>query len=341
MKKKIVIIGAGFAGLSVLLGLLKKRKLFDITLIDKDDYFEYTPSLHLCIDNPNYIKKIKLNLTKYYKEFFIQDLVKEIKNSKIIGEKNTYNFDYLVIATGSSTNYYKNLEFKKYTLPFKRLNDIKKINSKLKKNQKITIIGGGYTGIEITGILAQKQKYNITLIHAGNDLLNNKLTGKKIENYLKKQNVSIIKGTYVKSCDKNSVKLSDGKKIDTNLIIMSAGIIPNEITDNVLCDDLCLEKNKNIYLCGDVARSGNISTAHNAMIEGRVVAKNIIARMENKKSSVINKRDWKILAIALGKNNGYITFGEKSIYVPFTGLLKEIIEKRVLFEFKHRIRLPI
>ena len=340
MKKKVIIIGAGFAGLSVLLGLLKKKELFDIKIIEKDDCFEYTPSLHLCIGNQNYVKKIKLDLKKYYNEFFVKDNIKEIKKSIVIGVKKNYNFDYLVIATGSRTNFYNKKDFETNTYPFKRTKDIELINSKLKKHQNIVVVGGGYTGVEITGILAEKHQFNVTLINAGNHLLNNINHGEKIQEVLEKNNVKIINGKNVSVCNKKLIVLESGEKIKTDLTILSAGITLNELTDSKLNNDLSLKNNKNIFLCGDVAKTGNLSTAHNAMIEGRFVASNIISRVI--KTRVIKKKEnWKILAVALGENKGLITFGEKNVYIPFTGFLKWIIEKRILFEFKYRIRLAV
>ncbi len=341
MKKKVVIIGAGFAGLSALLGLLKKKELFDIKLIDKEDYFEYTPSLHLCLDNPEYVNNIRLSLKKYYREFFVKDNIKEIKKTKVIGKNKSYDYDYLVIASGSTTNFYNNNEFEKYALPLKRIKDVNKINSKLKKHQKIVVIGGGYTGVEITSILAEKQKYDISLVNLGKYLLNNPTISKRIEKFLENHSVKIKKEKEVISCNNDSITLNTGETIKTDLIIMSAGIKLNELIKDELCGDLCLENNKNIYLCGDVARSDKLSTAYNAMIEGRDVAKNIISRVTQNKSVKQKNRNWNLLAIALGERKGLITIGEKIIYVPFTGFLKWTIEKRVLFEFKHRIRLPI
>jgi NADH dehydrogenase FAD-containing subunit len=126
-------------------------------------------------------------------------------------------------------------------------------------------------------------------------------------------------------------------------MILTAGIKRNDnILDhkNEIDDDFSLKEKSNIFLCGDVSSSPTVKTAHNAMIEGRQVAQSIIGKITGRKK-VIKHRNWTILAVALGRHDGMITTKKNVFRIFFTGFLKWIVEKRVMIEFKYKIRLPI
>src|SRR3989344_3467912 len=102
MKKKVVIIGGGFAGSDV---AKKVEKEVDVTLIDTKNYFEFTPGVLRTIVEPEHIKKIQDLHSDYLKSAkIIVGKVNEVsKEYVLVGKKKIY-FDYLVISSGSSYN---------------------------------------------------------------------------------------------------------------------------------------------------------------------------------------------------------------------------------------------
>src|SRR3989344_147230 len=99
MKKKVVIIGGGFAGSTA------ARKLendFKVTLIDLKDYFEFTPSVLRTLVEPQHVEKIQVRHVQYLeKTQIIQEHVKDISTTEVHTASQVYPYDYLIIASGS------------------------------------------------------------------------------------------------------------------------------------------------------------------------------------------------------------------------------------------------
>jgi len=343
--KKIVIVGGGFAGASVLLGLTKAKVDAKITLIDKSPFLEYTPSLHLGINMNKYLKKIKIPLKRYYGDCIVEEEVTNISQKIVKTNKNEYPFDYLVLATGARTNFYGNKEFRKYALPFNKIEHVKEVNKRLEEANTITIIGGGYTGVEIASVLASQTTKKIQVVHAKDRLLErlSEKVSRLSEAYLKKKGCEIHYNDRMIDCDKTSVTLQSGEKLQSDMTILCAGMKPNEeLCGNhiELTNLLAVKNNPSIFVCGDCGKSDLIPTAHNAMLEGRAVAEHLIELLAQKKAKIIKNKQPPLI-IALGRYHGILTWGNKGFSFPLSGLVKWIIEKRVLLEYKAMMLLPL
>lgn len=346
----IVIVGGGFAGLTCYYQL-KKAGYQSVVVIDERSAFEYTPALHDVITAPTRDQHISLEYKKLLGDDYICDSVTGINQENILtASKNNYPFDYLVIATGSETNYFGNQSFHKHGYAFKSVADVKLVRRQLKQAQSVTVIGGGYTGVEIASVLATETDKTIQLVHSRDRILDKlaPTVSRYCSQYLAKYNVNLILNDRAKSITSNSVILESGTVVASDLTILSSGIKPRiDWLDQHAAkpsDYLTIEGSKNIYICGDAAVSGTLPTAHNAMIEGRFVAQQLIARLnQTPLPEKKHHRDWRILAIALGRRDGLITYGDSGMLpLPWlTGVSKWIIEQRVLFEFKTGIPLPI
>lgn len=326
---RVIIIGAGFGGLTALKELRKSRLDLEILLFDKDEYFEFTPSLPVTLGNPGYFDKIRIPLKRFPE--YIQEEVIQINSKSIKTKKATYGFDYLIVATGSLTNYYGNKTFEKFAFPIKRIEHVKRINKELEKVKSVTVVGGGYTGVEIVGMLLKDKKVN--LVHGMERLLPgvNEGASRKAEKYFRKKGVEIYLNDLVVECSPGKVKLKSGKVIESDLILISTGIIPNDsiLKQKDIGKNLALKSNPKIYLIGDVGRSGTLPTAHNAMIEGKYAVFDIRNKLGEKKRSP-RDMDWRFLGIYLGRNHGLLTWKNFAIELPFVGLGKKIIEMSVL-----------
>ncbi len=341
MKPRIIIIGAGFAGLSALI-TLERHLDADILLFDRDPFFEYTPSLHLVLGDRGKEGNIILDLKRFPQ--FRHEEVLSISKDKVHTAGATYPFDYLIVATGSGPNFYGNTSFEENAIPFKRLKDVRLINAKLVSAKNIAVVGGGYTGVEVSSILASLPGKHVHLIHAGAKVLDSieSDAGAKATSYLQRKGVRLHLNSRVERCARGRIVLDSGFSLASDLTIMTAGVKPNDtmLQRPELDTNLALKANDRIFLAGDAGRSGLLLTAHNAMIEGRAVAASIIKR-ETKREVKREHKDWRTLAIALGRYNGIITLGKRAPLLPVVGFGKWLIERAVMFEFVHGLEKPI
>jgi NADH dehydrogenase FAD-containing subunit len=189
--KKVVVIGGGFAGSTISKSLMDKSS---VTLVDTQDFFEYTPSILRTIVEPDYYKKINSKHKSYLpKAEIIVGHVKSINENQItLMNGNKIDFDYLVIASGSS-----------YAMPIKeqdtffanRVKHLLEAYKKIQKSNKISIVGGGVVGVELASELCTHYKdKEITLIHSNSNLMerNNKKTSDYVKYFLEKHGVKLI-----------------------------------------------------------------------------------------------------------------------------------------------------
>ena len=271
MKKKIIVIGGGFAGIQ----FIKKidDTLFDVLLIDKINHHQFQPLFYqvatsqlepASISFPlRNIFKSKKNLQIRLAEVLSIDSV----NNKIETTIGEFFYDYLVIAIGCTTNFFGNDEIRSHAFTLKTTYDAINIRNHILQTFEdiisaetsdregllnLTIVGAGPTGVELAGAFAEIKNnilpkdypdidfthFKISLIEGSKDTLNSmsisaKRTSKK---YLQKMGVNIITETFVKRYDGNILELSNGNIIKSKTVIWAAGVIGNTIKglpDNV------------------------------------------------------------------------------------------------------------
>ncbi|HQY20087.1 MAG TPA: NAD(P)/FAD-dependent oxidoreductase [Ignavibacteria bacterium] len=261
-RKHVIVIGAGFGGLQAV-KKLSGNKDIRITFIDRKNHHLFQPLLYqvaTAVLNPADIAIPTRSLTYKMKNVTVlMDEVTEIdkSNKRIILNDKVLPYDYLVIATGAMTSYFGHSIWKEYTLGLKNLMDALSIRNKLlfsfeeAENHpdradellKYIIIGGGPTGVELAGSIAElsnsiinddfrnidTRKSKIILIEGGSDLLPS--FDRKLSVYtkkrLEKRGVTIMLNSRVLNIEKNSVfiKAPDGERtLHGNLIIWAAGV---------------------------------------------------------------------------------------------------------------------
>ena len=153
--KKIMIIGAGFAGLSAAKRLSKSGLALEITLFDRKEYFNFLPLIPDCIGrgiNPEFLVNDVVSFCRKSKIRFVHQEVSlvDLSGRQIQAGSATYAYDYLVITSGSQTNFFSNQNAQNYARALNNVDDIKKIIEGIKNNKfdNFIICGGGYTGIE-------------------------------------------------------------------------------------------------------------------------------------------------------------------------------------------------
>lgn len=152
---KIVIIGSGFGGLSCAFRLTKANCGLEVTVIDKKDNFDFLPSLPDILGrgiNPKVLAyDIKLIAKENGFEFMKEEVSSiDLSERKVYAGNKKIGYDYLVIASGSETNFYGNDNIKEFAYTLDSADDAVKILATLKGNyfDNFIIGGGGYTGIE-------------------------------------------------------------------------------------------------------------------------------------------------------------------------------------------------
>ncbi len=262
--KKLVIVGAGFAGLRLARNLINHH--FEIWLIDKNNFHQFQPLFYQVATSGLEPSAIIFPLRKVFQKqknvhircaevVSINSVDKTIDTS--VG-KVTY--DYLVLATGTSTNFFGNEQLANEALPMKtvsealfirntllqHLEDALTANEILKSSlMSVVVVGGGPTGVEVSGALAEMKRnvlpkdypeldfnqMTINLVEAGPRLLASMSleASEKSRTYLKQLGVNVLTSTQVTSYDGLEVKFSNGQTIKTHNLIWAAGVIANSI----------------------------------------------------------------------------------------------------------------
>jgi NADH:ubiquinone reductase (H+-translocating) len=353
-RPKIIIIGGGFSGISMIHKL--RNKPFDIILIDRFNHHNFQPLLYqvaTCGLSAVSIATPFRRLFRGYRNFsFYLAEVKSIfpaeqRVETTIGE---FYYDYLVIATGSESNFFGNEGFEKNSLVMKSLNDAITIrntlleqfeNAVIFKNpdeQKVIlnfiIVGGGATGVELAGALAEFKRHiipkdypsidpslmNIHLIEAGNRLLPamTEDASVKANEFLIRMGVKVWLSTMVKNYDGLNVVLTDGTILRSAFFIWAAGVkgrlipgIPREsiVRNRIIVDEYSrVIGMDHVFALGDVAMmateinpDGHPMLAFPAMQQGTQLGKNLMLLQAGKPMKKFRYIDLGVLA-TVGRN---------------------------------------
>lgn len=340
--KKIVIIGGGFTGSY---SAKRLQNDFDITLIDKKEYFEFTPSILKVIVNPKFFKNIQICHRQYLdKGRFICGEVSEVGKDYIIVDKEKIKFDYLIIASGS-----------RYNTPIKdplvfvpqRGNEIQEYHDKLEKAKSVAIVGGGLVGVELAAeICCVYEDKEITLIQSEKSLIprNCKRARDCAKRYLESRRVKIILDEKVSKKQGNVLETEKGRKIKADLAFMCVGIksnsefmvknFPNKINEkgHVRVNEfLQVSGIKNIFCGGDTTDINEEKTAQNAEDHAKIIINNINCLEKGQELKQYNPRK-KPFVIALGRWNGIFEYKDFIV----TGIIAAVIKK--LIEWKTMVR---
>ncbi len=298
--KHILIIGAGFAGLKIA-RTLNNHPHYRITLIDKNNYHQFQPLFYQVamanLDASNISFPLR-NIFENSKNVRIR--VETVTNincdaNSVETERGNLKYDYLIIATGAITNYFGNMEFQEKTFPMKSTNEALQIrntllqhfedavatkNANSEKLLSVVIVGGGPTGVELSGALAEMKndslpfeypeldftKMNIYLLEGTSKLLGNMrdVSSKKANEYLSKLGVIVKTDAIVKAYDGQKLLLLDKTEIQSTFVIWAAGVkgnIPQGInpelvtkTNQIKTDSFNrVISTNNLFAVGDIA----------------------------------------------------------------------------------------
>ena len=328
-KKRVVIIGAGFAGIKVARLLAKSD--FQVVMIDKRNFHQFQPLFYQVATSgiePSLISfPIRKVFHKHTNLHFRSTELKEIHSSTntIITEAGTINYDYLILATGVSTNYFGNKNIAEHSIPMKTTAEAINLRNRIlesyetailtesveihKKLLSFSIVGGGPTGVELSGAIAELKNYvlpkdypeldfskmKIRLYEASGRLLSgmSEKSGLRAKQYLEKLGVEVYLNTRIDDYDGENVTLADGTSFKSSNFVWTAGVsgvaIPGlSKEDYTRGSRLLVDRNnklKNhdcIYAIGDACYmetekypNGHPQVAQVAIQQGTLLAKNL------------------------------------------------------------------
>lgn len=387
---RIVIIGGGFAGISLAKKL--KNKNAQVVLLDKHNYHTFQPLLYQVatggLEAGSIAYPIRKVVQEYQDFFFRLANVKEIdtENKKVLADIGDLYYDYLVIATGSKTNYFGNKEIESYSMAMKTIPQSLNIRSLILENfeqalltndindrnalMNFVIVGGGPTGVELAGALAEMKKailpkdypdldirkMGIHLIQGSDRLLDamSVQSSQKAEDFLHGLGVSIWKNVRVTNYDGRTVTTSSDLSFDTATVIWAAGVkgaIINGLKKEVLIERAdrikVNEFNQvlgydNIFAIGDIASmasdknpQGHPMMAQPAIQQGNLLAENLIRKLQNKEMKPFEYNDKGSMA-TIGRNKAVVDLPKWHFHGVFAWFVWMFVHLFSLIGFKNK-----
>ena len=356
-KKRIVIVGGGLGGLELTFKLVDDD--YQVVLVDKNNYHQFPPLIYQVASGGLEPSSISFPFRRIFqgrKDFFFRMAKVESVNTA----KKTINttvgeieYDYLVLAFGAKTNFFGNKDIEATTLPMKSVSEAMKLRNTILRNlelalteedparkqalMNIVVVGGGASGVEIAGAVAEMKKniiardypdldssqMHIYLVNAVDRLLSamDPVSSKRVERDLKELHVHIRQPQFATEYKDGILKTSAGLEIPTQTVIWVSGICANTIegfpaesighAGRFLTDRFCRVKGvEDVYAIGDVSLVegdeeyplGHPQLAQVAMQQAKTVAKNFKAMLKGKELKPFRYKNLGVMA-TIGRNH--------------------------------------
>lgn len=356
-KKRIVIVGGGLGGLELAFKLVDSD--YQVVLVDKNNYHQFPPLIYQVASGglePSSISFPFRRLFQGKKDFFFRMAKVESVNTDKKTIKTTVgeiDYDYLVLAFGAKTNFFGNKDIEATTLPMKSVSEAMRLRNTILRNlelalteedparkqalMNIVVVGGGASGVEIAGAVAEMKKniiardypdldssqMHIYLVNAVDRLLSamDPVSSKRAERDLKELHVHIRQPQFATEYKDGILKTSAGLEIPTQTVIWVSGICANTVegfpaesighAGRFLTDRFCRVKGvKDVYAIGDVSLVegdeeyplGHPQLAQVAMQQAKTVAKNFKAMSEGKELKPFKYKNLGVMA-TIGRNH--------------------------------------
>jgi NADH:ubiquinone reductase (H+-translocating) len=369
-QKRVVIAGAGFGGLRLARYLANKP--FQVVLIDKNNFHSFQPLFYQVATagiEPSAISFPLRKIFQGYKNIHVRmGRVKKVlpETREIETSIGHLRYDYLVLAMGAGNNFFGNTAISKFSLPMKSVGESLGLRNTILNNferalnttdpedqarlMNMVVVGGGPTGVEISGALAEMKNFvlpkdypeldfsrmHIFLVENRPRLLGSmtEKSSQKAQHYLERLGVTIMLDSQVLDFDNETVYLDKERKLNAHTLIWAAGIKANSVEGldginlargNRIAVDTYnrIEGYDNIFAIGDVAYmtenrypNGHPQVAQVAIQQARTLAANLIRIRENKPLHAFYYHDLGTLA-TVGRNRAVVDLA----FIRFQGLL--------------------
>lgn len=374
---RVIIVGGGFAGLK-LARQLNNKEGFTVTLLDKFNYHQFQPLFYQVATAGLDASNISFPLRKaFHNSKNVRIRIAELQQvnaaaGKIITDQGEMEYDVLVLATGADTNFFGNKNLIDNAFPMKSTVEALQLRHGLIQNfedalkatmpeqmerlMTVVVVGGGPTGVELSGAIAELKKYVLPKDYPELDFSSMKIyllegMGKTLgtmseqssaqsQKYLERLGVTVMVNTLVKDYDGFKVTLQDGSTINSAMVIWAAGIrgnVPAGIDPSLIARGNRIKVDRynkvqgfeNIYALGDLAYmeadkypAGHPQVASVAIQQAKLLAKNLMRMRKNGQPEAFEYYDKGSMA-TVGRNLAVVDIPRPKLH--FGGLLAWMI----------------
>ncbi|WP_418603402.1 NAD(P)/FAD-dependent oxidoreductase [Hwangdonia sp.] len=388
---RIIIIGGGFSGIALAKKLSKQE--VQVVLLDKNNYHTFQPLLYqvstggLEPDSIAYpIRKVLKNFPNFH--FRLANVTQiDDKNNTVITDIGNLKYDYLVVASGSTTNFFGNAEVEKHSMAMKTIPQSLNLRSLILENfedalltsdlnernalMNFVIVGGGPTGVELAGALAEIKKgilpkdypdldtrsVQINVIQSSDSILKgmSEKASEKAEDFLEKLGVNVWKNLRVTNYDGKTVTTNTDLVFETATVIWAAGV-KGALIKGLDAADFVTRSNrllvnsfnqvkgyKHIFAVGDIAcmvtddfPNGLPMMAQPAIQQGRQLGDNMLRLIEGKPMQPFIYKDKGTMA-TIGRNKAVVDLKRFKFQGIFAWYIWMFVHLFFLIGFRNRM----
>lgn len=389
-KKRIVVVGGGFGGIALINRL--DPHIFQTVLIDSNNYHQFQPLLYQVATaglSPDSVSFPLRETFRHKKDFFFRQAQVRAVNpqaNSIETSIGSLRYDYLVIAAGGTTNFFGNAQLQSSAFPMKSIEEAIMLKNRILMNleqavdcidtahlqalMNIVIVGGGATGVELAGAIAEMKNFvipkdylelrsaslNIYLVEGIDRLLGgmSQKSSDSARRFLEKMGVNVLLNTKVSDYRDSSVILENGESIPSETIIWVSGVTANVI-DGITPEQkgsggrIAVDRfnrvagSENIFAIGDIClmteakySAGHPQVALVAIQQGRLLAKNLKLITYGAAPNPFSYKNQGSLA-TVGRNKAVFDFARVSLSGFFSWIIWMTIHLRSILGTKDKI----
>ncbi len=388
-KPRVIVVGGGFGGLE----LVKALRSVDVqvVLFDKNNHHTFQPLLYQVatsgLETTSIVYPFRKKFGKQRNFYFRLGEVLSVNTQEkyVQTSVGALHYDYLVLATGTITNFHGMQDIAKHSFSLKTIQDAVALRNRIIKNFELAllapddetrnaymdyiIVGGGPTGVEIAGALAELKnrifpkdypeldllEMDIHVVESGDRLLGvmSDEAGKKSQEFLEKMGVKIHIKNRITAYNGEEATFLDGTKMRTKTLIWAAGVtakpldgLPKEsiVRGNRLKVNpfLQVEGFEDIFAIGDIGAvittetpNGHPQLAPPAMQQANILAKNIKNILAHKPLKAFHYKDKGSMA-TVGRNRAVVDMGKFKFQGFFAWFVWMFVHLMSIVGFKNR-----
>lgn len=388
-RKKVILVGGGFAGIEFAKAL-KNNDNFELLFLDRQNHHMFQPLFYQVACSMLDVNSIIFPFRKVFQgsnniRFKMGSLQSVDAEKKIIQtDIGEFEYDYLVLAYGCTTNFFGNENIEKHALTLKSSEEAMQVHDhiinnfeavqnatdpdEIERRLNIVIVGGGPTGVEMAGSLAEMRnkilpkdytyfdfsRLNIHLIEGTNTVLGpmSDNAHQKAQQYLEELGINLRLNRFVKDYDGQQITLDNGDVIPTSNLIWSAGVIANQVDGLDKAEYMRgrrlkvdrynrVEGYEDIFAVGDIAYmetpiypQGHPQVANVAKNQGKLLGKNF-----KKEASDWVEYEYKDLGslATIGKNKAVVDFPKWKFSGFFAWMVWMTVHLMLIITVKNRL----